>query len=269
MPVAPNVVLKLDWAERHLRRGFHRRVDRFAASNYYRFRTELTADNWHVIFVDFLLPIPPVLGLIVGDFVHNARSALDQLAFALVGAAGGIPGRHTAFPIYSSQSDWRTNISARDSKRRGKPPTDGMSATAVDLLEKLQPYHSGDLAALTSLTRLQRLWNADKHRTINAVIAYLAFSGTTSIEIEPEGVALLLNPSITPPGTRLVHGTEVARTQILVREDAQNPAVVTRLQLPLGLMFGEPGHEDIALGSFQTMLREVRQIVDLFAPEFE
>ena len=69
--------------------------------------------------------------------------------------------------------------------------------------------------------------------------------------------------------SRLVDGSEVARTQVLVREGAVDPKVVTTLHLPVGLMFGEPGHEDVAVGSFRTTMKELRQIIDLFAFAFE
>lgn len=42
---------------------------------------------------------------IAGDAIHNARSALDHLAWQLVLANGGTPGRPTSFPLLSSHPE--------------------------------------------------------------------------------------------------------------------------------------------------------------------
>jgi len=42
---------------------------------------------------------PAEWSAIIGDAVHNARSALDHLAFALVEANGGSADENTTFPI--------------------------------------------------------------------------------------------------------------------------------------------------------------------------
>ncbi|MGO4299347.1 hypothetical protein [Leifsonia sp. RAF41] len=46
-----------------------------------------------------LAPLPFAWSTIVGDVVHNARSALDLLAGKLILADGAIPSRSTQFPI--------------------------------------------------------------------------------------------------------------------------------------------------------------------------
>ena len=46
--------------------------------------------------------IDPKWSLMVGDFLHNARSALDHLAWQLVILDGGTPGEHTQFPVRES-----------------------------------------------------------------------------------------------------------------------------------------------------------------------
>src|SRR5262245_21687376 len=43
------------------------------------------------------------LSAVIGDLVHNARSALDHLAFQLVVASNGAPDRKTAFPIFNER----------------------------------------------------------------------------------------------------------------------------------------------------------------------
>jgi hypothetical protein len=53
----------------------------------------------YAFWVTEVPPIDPVIGLVVGDAVHNLRSSLDHLACELVIAGGGTPSEHTAFPI--------------------------------------------------------------------------------------------------------------------------------------------------------------------------
>ena len=49
--------------------------------------------------------VPASWGGIVGDVVHNLRSAFDILAHALVLANGGTPGDHTLFPFSRRHED--------------------------------------------------------------------------------------------------------------------------------------------------------------------
>jgi hypothetical protein len=93
--------------------------------------------------------VPSMLSAILGDAVHNVRSALDYLAYQLVKANGIEPDDHTQFPIY--------NV-------RKKLPdiTPGVPLELRNLLDELQPYqftHPRNHA----LEVLHRLSIADKH----------------------------------------------------------------------------------------------------------
>src|SRR5260370_29058031 len=44
-------------------------------------------------------PLPALVPLIIGDAAHNLRSSLDHLAWQLVEANGGTPGRQTIYPL--------------------------------------------------------------------------------------------------------------------------------------------------------------------------
>jgi hypothetical protein len=44
-------------------------------------RIEHDADTgWYSVYFDLTLPLPPVLGIIVGELAHDLLSALDHLA---------------------------------------------------------------------------------------------------------------------------------------------------------------------------------------------
>ena len=47
-----------------------------------------------------LPPVPPELSPLLGDFLHNVRSALDHLAAAAVLASGNDVTGRTCFPIF-------------------------------------------------------------------------------------------------------------------------------------------------------------------------
>src|SRR4051812_14647950 len=75
------------------------------------------------------------LGLIAGDAVHNLRSALDLLAWQLVEAGGGTPGRGTSFPIWVSEGQF---LGGGPGRMRGAHPD------AIKALRSLKPYKGGN-----------------------------------------------------------------------------------------------------------------------------
>lgn len=125
--------------------------------------------------VRFLEDIPATWGLLLGDFAHNARSALDHLADALVVFNGNEPTERTQFPIVVSPFCWSTQ-SAR---------LNGASLRHIEIVESLQPYHRPDLYGWSSvwgsiedpLAVLNRLSNVDKHRVLNATPATIQSIG--------------------------------------------------------------------------------------------
>lgn len=60
-----------------------------------------------IVFTGRVLHPPPLrLGVIVGDLVHNVRSALDHLVWQLVLANAQQPTRATQFPVCSKREQW-------------------------------------------------------------------------------------------------------------------------------------------------------------------
>jgi hypothetical protein len=76
------------------------------------------------------------LSLIAGDCLHNARSCLDHLVYALWEAHGGpIPPsleRRPSFPIYLNKKEY---------EERAPSQIEGVHPGAQDTIEGLQPYH--------------------------------------------------------------------------------------------------------------------------------
>lgn len=101
---------------------------------------------------------------IVGETVHNLRSALDHLIWECVRLSGGEPGDHTAFPLRRSVPEegfaiWATAAKTR-TRRAGK--LHGLNEGAVSLVERFQPYQETEAGDL--LVQIDSLWQIDKHR---------------------------------------------------------------------------------------------------------
>lgn len=96
---------------------------------------------------------PDDLSLALGDAVHNARSALDHIAWHLVRANGHTPDRKTYFPIGKDPQHYRR---VRSSLR-------GASAQVFDLVDNtIKPYRGGD----DRFALLHDLDIEDKHHMI-------------------------------------------------------------------------------------------------------
>ena len=118
---------------------------------------------------EFLQPAPlDHWGLLVGECLHNIRSALDNLAFALARLHRDPPDRplRVAFPIYTDKAQF---------ERNGRGNIDQLPQAAALLIERLQPFQRDGSAALGTADRdalvlLQWLSNADKHRVPSIVL---------------------------------------------------------------------------------------------------
>lgn len=116
-----------------------------------------------VIFKGFNKPAPlDEWGLLAGECIHNMRSSLDNLAFALARLQCDPPDNpnRISFPIYKDQAKFMEN---------GRRNIDQLPADAASLIEKIQPFQrhgsgQGDSPDKDPLALLQELNNADKHR---------------------------------------------------------------------------------------------------------
>ena len=130
----------------------------------------------YVFRVRFMEPVPPTWAITLGDFAHNARSALDHLAYVVVMENNGGMDEWTQFPIVLAPCDWPKEsirgIGNASERHRG-------------IIESFQPYHHPDLwgwkhgmaAIQDPLALLNRLSNTDKHRVLHATPAAIRSIG--------------------------------------------------------------------------------------------
>ncbi len=133
----------------------------------------------YIFILRELQPIPPQFSVIAGEIVHDMRSALDHLACHLVERSGGKVTNSTAWPIKNSRAAWRRNVERRRRpfqlwRKKGSGPLKGipLDSDAWALIERSQPYVRSDDAGSDPLWGLERMWNTDKHRLLNAMAVF-------------------------------------------------------------------------------------------------
>lgn len=92
--------------------------------------------------------------LLAGDAIHNARSALDHLAWALVIRDGGQPTSRTQFPIAEDDVKGRRAINGDN--------LHGVAKETREIVRSMKPWQGGD----DKLWQLHRLDIVDKHRLL-------------------------------------------------------------------------------------------------------
>jgi hypothetical protein len=132
---------------------------------------------------------PPTdpLSLLIGDALHNMRSALDALAYALMLASGKPLTEQiryrSEFPIFGDE-DRATGkrgvgsvkfheVNGKGSPARGSglSKIEGWEAGAQTAVERLQPYYRGSAFRTDPLWMLQDLDNVNKHRLLHPTVA--------------------------------------------------------------------------------------------------
>jgi len=177
------------------------------------------------------------MGLMVGDVVHNARSALDQAAWLLACRSNPVEklwepdtARKISFPVTRDPGRFKTHR-----------VLSFLHEDAIAVLERLQPYQGGNIP--DCLGHLDLLWNIDKHRVIHSLNINLDISG---VRFRPGAVNakrdLIENPPVTTlseVGPGVEDGAEVARVRF--HEGLGPPLTVVKVE-------GQPAFE-IAFGS--------------------
>jgi hypothetical protein len=157
-PLLVGAWVKINRAKKHLA-DLDAAIIAFEATEPYFTPVERNPQTGEEVYRFYLhTPIPPEWAAILGDCVHNLRSALDLLANALVVHGGGTPSTYTVFPISSAA---HYSASAIASGLQGASPK------AVALIKRMKPYKRG----ANFFWRLHRLDIADKHRLLVPVAA--------------------------------------------------------------------------------------------------
>jgi hypothetical protein len=210
----------------------------------------------YVLIVNVRRQPPDRLGLLLGDFVHNLRSALDHLVCQLSLLEGPTDCSDTQYPICFNKG--------RFNQLKGNW-LKGVSARHRAAIEKTQPYHgrrpeSHPLAVLDWLDRI------DKHRVLHPSFGVFVDPGQAGAE------ALVFLPN-ADAGAILCH--KIAKTrrieskaEIAVLKLAPfgpEPKVEMRGNLTFDPAFSERW---IRGQELPQILKVVKELVEFFAPDF-
>ncbi|MGZ4346975.1 MAG: hypothetical protein ACXVE1_04100 [Gaiellaceae bacterium] len=210
--------------------------------------------EWYLLRLPFDPPEPKERwGLLVGDAMHNTRSALDHLACRLVEHNGKDVNIRTAFPI------WASEPKDKNERKRFRGAIAGMSVDHKKSLRKLQPYANPGSAEAEKLIALAALDNADKHQILVPLISTIGGERATPPSIQSDIAAEF--DYIWNAGQLAVKGVE------LLRFSPRSPiGAIHNIDLPIPIRptFGD---NRTGLGDLREIRAYVVGIVESFAPE--
>ncbi len=223
---------KLQRADTHLQ-TLQAEIAAFFDREPYGFRQELDREaGTYRLCVDGVREDPPLLwSVIVGEFVYDLRSGLDQLACQLALVSGGKCDR-TQFPIFTAEPISGQPLAA------WRRMTAGMSEPILKEVRRVQPYTAGDAAKETALAILNALSNEDKHRLPFARVSAVARHEQGTIGLIVVNDIEVLDSEITT-GVPLKDGDQVARATISA---GPNTEVSFKGPIPMDIAFGVGPH---------------------------
>ncbi len=268
------------------------KVAPLSAPDSYRLIGHFDVEASEYIFEVEAPEFPSEIGILVSEVAHHLRSALDNLAWSLVGLRGGTPkeDRDVKFPIreHKPRSDtWQAT------------PLPGLRSEDRAIVEEAQPYHYGPYwHRRHSLFLLSELNNVDKHRSLHVGFLATAFTvplGDDPIRVPmhsgiadlirflpPDGIRKAVNPPFSSI-TQVRDCGEVAGLAFDSAKAADDPAEVVRVRLvdpgpnPEMKMEPEPSFEvsvtntenPVTIADLQRIRDRVEELVGRFRPAFD
>jgi hypothetical protein len=190
--------------------------------------------------------VPLAMSSILGDAVHNLRTALDLLASDLAKLNGKNPaGVH--FPFAGDVLGLDDQIRRKNFTRAGPQ--------AVKLLRSLKPYKGGNIA----LRGLHDLDLQDKHQAVLPTISAVSLPGFALILGTKHNLVPEWKTTVTHDGQ-----------MILIMPAIDNLAVGTEMKAHLSLVFGEGGPfaEAEIIPTLETLRENVVSTVEAFEALF-
>lgn len=202
--------------------------------------------------------VPPEWSTIVGDAVHNLRSALDLLAWQLVEADGAAASQDTCFPV--------TRSGPREFRQLLRRALKGAGPTAIRFVTRLKPFNGGNEA----LVRLHALDISDKHRlTLVVGAAHKHVVMSTKMSVPWQDAPVEFPPIALNPANRqfpMQDGAEIFRICAAARKSDD----LSQFNLVFELAFGSV--EEVKglpmIETLQSMYKHVSRIVQIADEHF-
>jgi hypothetical protein len=155
---------KVKWADKHIEH-FNGVLNAFLKTNFYVFDIEYYGPGDHGVILKLTRDAPCELPLILGDAIHNLRSALDLAYVELITRVGSKPTKWTTLRVWENRKKLVDSLSERVLK--------GAPDVIAVLADTIKAYQGGDrvLSALNSLDI------SDKHILLIPVFAVTAVTG--------------------------------------------------------------------------------------------
>lgn len=290
---------KLRWAKHHLE-VLRPQVEAFEKRDAHRISVSIDHDAGEYAFYVHDLEVPnPDWGLLIGDCIHNARTALDYVAVRLWALVTGtdpskihgidfpISSPDFPDPIVDDADVEKAFVAARDrfkapaTKFSKEPGFSGYLAT----IEQLQPFNRDNPSIWGTkpwgeyriprtsilpgaLERLSRLDNIDKHRVPHATWASVDFFHSPDIgDIAPDDFESLGGST----ANALEDGAEIGswRFKAPLPHRWEPDEMDVKRCFPLQVALGEPGIFHGVLEVLELCLWGVEAVLIIFNPVFE
>jgi hypothetical protein len=267
---------KLIWAKQHFE-IVEFRVRQFEEFDEHTISCEVDAETGtYVFYVHGIRQTDDDLGLLIGDCLHNARTALDYLMVQLVARVTGTPPRDVEriqFPIYDDTKRFNGAVS----EVINEPGFSGYLAR----IQELQPFNARNASIWgngpggrppnaqlpAALARLAELDNIDKHRVLHAACLVTAYRRSVFLE-PPPGFEIVQGPIYkTHP---LKDGAEVGHAMFKtpLPQEWEPDQVDMQRAFPIEVALDEPMPRQAVLEMLPFCLRGVEHVLTLFAPVF-
>ena len=198
-----SIDLKVERAVEHLLQ-LNQECDRFTKGETYTPSIDDACLDVTRIYVLAHHPPRERISVIVGDVVHNLRSALDHTVWHL----GDPSDPRSCFPIFETEDGF---------KRRGLGVLRGVADKTIEVIRDHQPFLLKEGPKRHPLWLLHLLSNVDKHRKLGAVASYSVAPGAALRERTGELVTLPISIN-----QGLLHdGDEIARFPVSRAEAAR------------------------------------------------
>ncbi len=244
---------KLDWARKHLD-TLNQSIRVFVDGKPYKSSVKYDPkESAYVARITEVTQLPADWSLMIGDVVHNLRSALDALTYSLaVKNLGREPteaeAKQIQFAIVDQLKDWPGECGRR---------LKHLSPNAQAIIQSLQPYHRAEPAQQHVLSGLRDLSNVDKHRHIVTVLA-----GAISSRFGIEGPGIKPGTFINGYAGRIQKGTVLARWKFSGVPRGVEPKMRVDGELTLDIAFVNPS--TVEDGSVRDTLRLMHLCIEKY-----
>ena len=248
--------LKLNRAEKHLD-DLDSEIALYASRNPYFAQRETYCDR-HNDCWRYTLQIreePPVaLALILGDAVHNMRSAIDHLAVAISDAKYR---ESASFPCFLNDPDKLPP--GHITRKAFERATAGMSAEALAEVKRCQPYAESDPVDRRRhiLTVISRLDRTDKHRNIVLFSSGLLNAGSRTIVRGQVMTQSIAAHGLAVNGTELAHFGDFFTPPLQESEVQMEIRGTPAISVDVGL--DEPNGSELEVSSLREVVADLRE----------